>query len=125
MLPWVLTGVDGAKTLQSCLSRHLLDTWGLSKAQLESCQASMTPMYLSVMERKKEWAELDNHGMSQVTIRRICYLYFSTYETVVYVRGGALAQSLFGNRTDSATCDVSVLSDEDGAWYGRVRQQTV
>ena len=125
MLPWVLTGVDGAKNLQCCLSRHLLDTWGLSQSQLESCKASMTPMYLSVMVLNEEWAEQDNYGMPQVTIRRICYLYFSTYETVVYVRGGPLARSLFGNRTDSATCDVSVLSDEDGAWYGRVRKQAV
>ena len=60
--------------------------------------------------------------MSQVHIRRICFLYFSTYETVVYLRGGPLARSLLGNQTDSATCDVSVLSDEDGAWYGRVRE---
>ncbi len=63
--------------------------------------------------------------MSQVTIRRLCYLYFSPFDTVVYIRGGRLAGALFGNRTESAVCDVSVLSEEDGAWYGRVSVQTV
>lgn len=42
-----------------------------------------------------------------------------------YVRAGRLAGSLFGNMTESATCDVSVLSDEDGVWYGRVRMNGV
>lgn len=56
----------------------------------------------------------------QVTVRRICYLYHAPYDTVVYVRGGRLAGTLLGNSTEAAVCDVSVRSDEDGIWYGRV-----
>ena len=52
-------------------------------------------------------------------------MYSSAYETVDYVRGGRLAGSLFGNMTEAATCDVSVLSHEDGVWYGRVRMNGV
>ena len=61
----------------------------------------------------------------QVTFRRIAYLYSSAYETVEYVWGGHLPGRLFGNLTEAATCDVSVLSHEDGIWYGRVRMNGV
>ncbi|GLI62856.1 hypothetical protein VaNZ11_005585 [Volvox africanus] len=101
-LPWLEAcqrfssagAVDGAKYLTSCLSKQLKDIWDLSQSQLELCQ---------------------------VTVRWICYLYYAPYETVVYVRGGRLAGTLFGNRTEAAVCDVSVRSDEDGVWYGRVQ----
>ncbi|GLI60876.1 hypothetical protein VaNZ11_003094 [Volvox africanus] len=101
-LPWLEAcqrfssagAVDGAKYLTSCLSKQLKDIWGLSQSQLELCQ---------------------------VTVRQICYLYYTPYETVVYVRGGRLTGTLFGNRTEAAVCDVSVRSNEDGVWYGRVQ----
>lgn len=57
----------------------------------------------------------------QVTIKRLCYLYCALSDTVTYVRGGRLAASLFGNKGMPPACDVSVRSDEDGTWYGRVR----
>ncbi|GIM15903.1 hypothetical protein Vretimale_18636 [Volvox reticuliferus] len=85
---------DGAKYLPVCLSNHLKDAWGLHKSQLELCQ---------------------------VTFRRVCYLYFAPYDTVTYVRGGRIAGALFSNNTQPTVCDVSMRSDEDGAWYGRVQ----
>ncbi|GIL42518.1 hypothetical protein Vafri_12020 [Volvox africanus] len=84
---------EGAKYLPTCISEQLQDAWGLHKSQLELCQ---------------------------VTFRRICYLHFAPHDTVTYVHGGRLARALFSNHTQLAVYDVSVWSDEDGAWHGQV-----